>query len=945
MDINLKALIGRFTPEGTAILQATAGYCVTRSHNEVTVEHFLLQALDAGNSDIPCILKGFELSRDSLRVALQKAIEPLHRDSTSRPAFSSQLVELLQQAWLLGSIEYGSSRLRTGYMLLALIARPFVFGHGSWTDVLRPLRRDILFDQFREITAGSSEREQSESVSSQGESPAVTADGGEGEGFIAQFCVDFMEKARQGKIDPVFGRDKEIRQIVDILARRRKNNPILVADPGVGKTAVVEGLALRVADGDVPDSLKKVRLLALDMGALEAGAGVKGEFERRLRGVIKGVQNSPEPVILFIDEAHTLVGAGGSAGSSDAANLLKPILSRGELKTIAATTWSEYKRYFEKDAALARRFQLVKLEEPDENTTLQILRGLRESYEDSHGVIVRDEALRAAAAFAVRYNITGRFLPDKAIDLLDTSCARVKVNLAAKPGALEDAERELQHLEREQGVLDRDKAHGCPVDEEAYADLTEGISRQREVVADLLGRWQKEKEQVERVLELRASMGTGKRVADFESSGRLKDPEEQQAERSLEGIHPAEESLDKESGTEASLLSSEKGDSSDIASGDNPMQCDEENSALSLEEAAAAYEAALADLRNVQGDAPMIYIEVTPELVAQVLSDWTGIPAGKICRDETQILLHLESRLKESIKGQDAALEEIAQVLRASLAGIRSPEQPLGVFMLAGPSGVGKTETGRVLAELLFGGERNLVVINLSEFQEKHTVSRLIGSPPGYVGYGEGGMLTEAVRRSPYSVVLLDEMEKAHPEVLNLFYQVFDKGMLTDGEGKEISFRNTLILLTSNAGSEVMERFAEMNTKPPAEELKDVLHEVLLKQFKAALLGRMRVIPYHLLSEDALGEVVRLKLAKIQERLWSNNRIEFSWEESVEQAVASACRSAVTGARNIDAILNGTVVPDMARTLLEAMSEGEMPGKAMLRVTEEGKYVADFYGG
>ena len=894
MDINLKALIGRFTPEGTAILQATAGYCVTRSHNEVTVEHFLLQALDAGNSDIPCILNGFEISHDSLRQALLKALEPLRRDSTSRPSFSPQLVELLQQAWLLGSIEYGSSFLRTGYMLLALIGRPFVFGHGSWTDVLRPLRRDILFDQFREITAGSSERDAPESAGLPGENAGLATDGGEGEGFITQFCVDFTEKARQGKIDPVFGRDKEIRQIVDILARRRKNNPILVADPGVGKTAVVEGLALRVADGDVPDSLRKVRLLALDMGALEAGAGVKGEFERRLRGVIKGVQNSPEPVILFIDEAHTLVGAGGSAGSSDAANLLKPILSRGELKTIAATTWSEYKRYFEKDAALARRFQLVKLEEPDEITTLQILRGLREFYETSHGVIVRDEALRAAASFAVRYNITGRFLPDKAIDLLDTSCARVKVNLAAKPGAVEDAERALQHLERERAVLDRDKVHGCSVDEEAYAALADAICHQREDAAALLDRWQKEKEQVGRILILRAGM-------------------------------------------EAEKQSGDSGDDNTAKETDEEILC--EDSAVTAE----AYEAALAELRALQAGEPMIHIEVTPELVARVLADWTGIPAGKICRDETQILLHLESRLKESIKGQDEALEEIAQVLRASLAGIRSPEQPLGVFMLAGPSGVGKTETGRVLAELLFGGERNLVVINLSEFQEKHTVSRLIGSPPGYVGYGEGGMLTEAVRRSPYSVVLLDEMEKAHPEVLNLFYQVFDKGMLTDGEGKEISFRNALILLTSNAGSEVMERFAEMKTKPPQEELKDVLHEVLLKQFKAALLGRMRVIPYHLLSEDALGQVVRLKLEKIRERLRDNNRIELDWEEGVEGSVASSCRSSVIGARNIDAILNGAVVPEMARELLAAMSEGKMPGRALLRVTDEGRFVTDFH--
>ena len=905
MDINLKALIGRFTPEGTAILQATAGYCVTRSHNEVTIEHFLLKCLDQQKSDIPCILTGFEIPLDQLRQALQQSLEALRQDSTSRPAFSSQLVELLQQAWLLGSIEYGSSRLRTGYLLLALISRPFIFGHDRWTDVLRPLRRDILFDQFREITAASTERDKSEDAPSESGDAAQAGSGGEGEGFIAQFCVDFTEKARQGKIDPVFGRDVEIRQIVDILARRRKNNPILVADPGVGKTAVVEGLALRVADGDVPESLQKIRLLSLDMGALEAGAGVKGEFERRLRGVIKAVQNSPDPVILFIDEAHTLVGSGGSAGSSDAANLLKPVLSRGELKTIAATTWSEYKRYFEKDAALARRFQLVKLDEPDEKTTLQILRGLRDCYETNHGVIVRDEALKAAAAFAVRYNITGRFLPDKAIDLLDTSCARVKVNLAAKPGALEDTERALQHLERERQVIERDRAHGCTVDEEAYGQLLEAIAERRQEAETLQERWQKEKELVERVLACRPGLGEAPAPDNEAEEGRepVDVPEPQTPDNGTEeGAEPV-----------------------DIP---EPPQDD--------------YFGAMEALTALQGDTPMIHIEVTPEVVAQVLSDWTGIPAGKICRDETAMLLDLESRMQEQIKGQDAALDEIAQVIRSSMAGLRNPEQPLGVFLLAGPSGVGKTETGRVLAELLFGGEKNLVVVNLSEFQEKHTVSRLIGSPPGYVGYGEGGMLTEAVRRSPYSVVLLDEMEKAHPEVLNLFYQVFDKGILTDGEGKEISFRNTLILLASNAGSEVMEHFAAMKNKPPAEEMMDVLREVLLKQFKAALLGRMRVIPYHLLSDEALADIVRLKLEQVGERLRRNNKIAFSWQAEVESSIAASCRDSATGARNIDAIINGSVVPDMARQLLVAMSESSMPDRAELRINEEGRYFAEF---
>lgn len=914
MDINLKALINKFTPEGSAILQATAGYCVTRGHNEVTVEHYLLNCLDRQDSDIPRILTAFEIDHDRLRQALQKTLESLRQDSTTRPAFSPQLVELIKEAWLLGSVEHGAVRLRTGFLLLVLAAKPFVFGHNTWTDVLRPLRRDILFDRFNEITATSSEQDRADDGRKDGEpgSAAPTGQSAEGEEFLTQFCVDFTEKARQGKIDPVFGRDAEIRQIVDILARRRKNNPILVADPGVGKTAVVEGLALRVVHEDVPDSLKKIRLLSLDMGALEAGAGVKGEFERRLRGVIKAIQHSAEPVILFIDEAHTLVGAGGSAGTSDAANLLKPVLSRGELKTIAATTWSEYKRYFEKDAALARRFQLVKLEEPDETATLQILRGLRDSYEQNHRVLVRDDALKAAAAFAVRYNITGRFRPDKAIDLLDTSCARVKVNLAAKPPALEDAQRSLQHMEREIEALERDTTHGYAVDEERIRELRESIAEQQAEAGSLMARWKEEKALADKVLDLRSRL---EQAADGEDAPEATPPDtlEDSSEKTIED-----------------------------APGDAPGNVSDDASGDASEDARALYEAAVNELRALQADGQMIHIEVTPDVVAQVLSDWTGIPAGKICRDETAMLLDLESRMKADIKGQDAAIDEIAQVIRSSMAGLRDPEKPLGVFMLAGPSGVGKTETGRILAELLFGGEKNLVIINLSEFQEKHTVSRLIGSPPGYVGYGEGGMLTEAVRRSPYCVVLLDEMEKAHPEVLNLFFQVFDKGMLTDGEGKEISFRNTLILLTSNAGSEVMTRVAEMNTSPSSQEVSEVLNEVLLKQFKAALLGRMRVVPYHVLSDEALCEVVRLKLEKVKERLWRNNKIAFSWSAEVEEAIASGSRNSATGARNVDAILNGSVVPEMARQILLAMSEGNMPEKAFLEVTDEGGYTTSF---
>ncbi len=695
----------------------------------------------------------------------------------------------------------------------------------------------------------------------------------------------------------MFGRDNEIRQIVDILARRRKNNPILVGEPGVGKTAAIEGMALRIIEGDVPEMLRDVTLLGLDMGALEAGAGMKGEFENRLKGVLDEIKSSEKPIILFIDEAHTLVGAGGQAGGSDAANLLKPALARGELKTCAATTWSEYKKYFEKDPALARRFQLIKLAEPSVDTTVLILQGIKDNLEKAHKVIMRNDAMEAAADFAHRY-ISGRFLPDKAIDLVDTAAARVKINLTGKPAILEDTERAIQAGERVKRALGRDRDNGVPIDEEKYQATVDGIAANTDKAAEIKERWLKEQAAAHKVLELRDQI---------------------HALRSGEAL-PAD-------APEA------EGDTAPAA---------EAAPAASLEELQAQLDTAAKELAELQGDTPMVQIEVNPDLVGQVVSDWTGIPLGKVARDESAVLLNLSEHLKERIKGQDQALDGITEVIKAAKTGIKNPNQPLGVFLLVGPSGVGKTETGLSLADLIFGGEHNIVTINMSEFKESHTVSRLIGSPPGYVGYGEGGMLTEAVRQNPYSVVLLDEVEKAHLSVMELFYQVFDKGMLSDGEGKEINFKNTIIILTSNLATDVIQEMTNMEEAPPIDAVTSAIRPLLSEHFKPALLARMSVLPFYSLRGDAMRGIVGLKLNKLKNMLRDNNKMALTWTEKVVDQITERCTEVETGARNIEYIINGNVLPQLSQTILEHMTEGGMPSKVELDIDEEGSFVMNF---
>ncbi|MFP4587518.1 MAG: type VI secretion system ATPase TssH [Desulfohalobiaceae bacterium] len=870
-DVDMRALLGKLNDVCAQAMQDSAGLTVSRTHYEITVEHFFQKCLEASDSDLPLMLDRLGVNQGEFKTALNEALEDLKTGNAGKPVFSPLLLELLQIAWLISSVDLGEPRIRSGAVLLSFLSKPSFFSSSGLGQLFKDTGREEIEKQFARLTVGSQE-----TASGAAESAAEGrgAQGGqpEGESALAKFCNNFTEKARQGKIDAVFGRDQEIRQIVDILARRRKNNPIVVGEPGVGKTAVMEGLALRITQNDVPDFLREVTLLGLDIGALEAGAGMKGEFEKRLRGVIEEVKASEKPIILFIDEAHTLIGSGAAAGSSDAANLLKPALARGELRACAATTWKEYKKYFEKDAALERRFQLVKLDPPTVETTKLILRGLREAYEKSHQVVIRDDAIQAAAEYADQY-ISGRFLPDKAIDLLDTASARVKINLDAKPGKLEDLEREIQALEREQKAMLRDRGNNVLIDEERLEQLvSEGESLQ-EQAQKLTEAWKEQQQAARQVLEMRRQLAEAKEDKHAELQKELQDLDSQ--------------------------------------------------------------------LVEAQGAEPLIQIEVTPDLVGRVVSDWTGIPVGKMARDQAQTVLYLEEQLRERIKGQDHALRTLADVIKEAKSGIRDVQQPLGVFLLAGPSGVGKTETGITLADLLFGSEKSMLTINMSEFQEKHTVSRLIGSPPGYVGYGEGGKLTEAVRQHPYTVVLLDEVEKAHPEVLNLFYQVFDKGELTDGEGKEIDFSNTIIMLTSNLGSDVIQEMTASEDSA-MEAVLGAVRPILSEYFQPALLARMTVIPYFSLKGEALKEIVGLKLTKLQKKLETNNHMSLTYDDAVVQAIGDRCTETETGARNIDFILRGNILPQMSHDVLQHMTQGNMPQGVHVSVDNEGSFALEY---
>nr|WP_314488875.1 type VI secretion system ATPase TssH [uncultured Pseudomonas sp.] len=888
IQVELKPLFARLNTFSTRALENAAGLTLSRTHYEITVEHLLRQLLDDPKGDVALILASFEIDPLRLSAQLDEGLAQLKNGNPGRPVFSALLTEWVQDAWLTASLIVGSGRIRGGALLLALISRLSYYTAGTrYGEVLRAISRERLGNEFANLVAGSSEGPLESLQAGPAPVSAGGTAGGGREDNIGRFCEDLTAKAAAGRIDPVFGRDAEIRQMIDILARRRKNNPIAVGEPGVGKSAVVEGLALAIQQGDVPQFLRNTRLLSLDLGALEAGASVKGEFENRLRGVIEEIKASTTPVILFIDEAHMLIGAGGAAGGSDAANLLKPALARGELRTIAATTWAEYKKYFEKDPALARRFQLVKLDEPDVKTAALILRGLKSHYEAVHGVSVRDDAIVAAAELSDRY-ITGRLLPDKAVDLLDTASARVRIGLDTRPAGLETLERRRAALHREREALHRDIHHGHSVEQERLDEIEQALGVIETEHQALETRWTAERDAALRVLEARRQLASS------------------EASDGGDAVDPNEAAADPDTPSEVRDWPAELAD-------------------------------ARATLAALQGDDPLVFTEVNPDAIAKVVSDWTGVPLGKVLRDAAGGALSLADNIKTRIHGQDAAVETIAEMLKAAQSGLRDPEQPLGVFLLVGPSGVGKTESALAVADHLFGGEQALTAIAMSEFQEKHTVSRLVGSPPGYVGYGEGGVLTEAVRKRPYSVVLLDEVEKAHLDVVNLFYQVFDKGSLSDGEGRQIDFSNTVVFLTSNLATDEITALCA-DGRPDPDSLVDKIRPVLSRHFKPALLARMTIVPYFTLPAEHLVGIVRLKLERLAARLLASSKVRLSFTEAVVDAIAERCTEVESGARNIDFILRKSLTPRLSDVLLGALAEQRVLSALRVDLAADGSW-------
>jgi type VI secretion system protein VasG len=901
LDVDLRALIGKLNRTCRQATEGAAVLCMTQGNYEVGVEHVLAKLIEDPTQDLQSILRHYGISVEDVTKAVQHAVESGRRGNSGKPVFSPLLIEWIQEAWMLASVELGLAEVRSGVLVAALIKNPNRYGGTRYMDELRPISADDLRRHFLEATAASAEDAAlagRQEIPKDGDKVPVHP---RDDTALARYTIDFTGRARAGDIDPVFCRDREIRQMVDILGRRRKNNPICVGEAGVGKTAVVEGLALAVVQGDVPDVLAGVEIYGLDLGLLQAGASVKGEFENRLKNVIAEVKESPKPIILFIDEAHTLIGAGGSAGGSDAANLLKPALARGELRTIAATTWSEYKKYFEKDPALARRFQLVKLEEPSPEDAVVIIRGLRETYEQAHGVYIRDDAVEGAARLSARY-ISGRQLPDKAVDVLDTAAARVKISISAKPDALEQAVRRGKTLKREWDAIARDVQTGVRVDDGRSEELAAEIARLGAEAEEITQRWEAEREKVLRILELRRQLGheVGAGVDDGASGG------------------------DEDSASEV------------------PAADEHDSPAVDLVALGAELASLKAELAALQGEAPLVDYEVTPEVVGRVIADWTGIPLGKMVRDEANSILRFGADLRNRIKGQDHAVSAIDQGIRAAKTGMSNPDTPMGVFLLVGPSGVGKTEIALAVADLLFGGERFMVTVNMSEFQEKHTVSRLIGSPPGYVGYGEGGVLSEGVRQRPYSVVLLDEVEKADLEVMNLFYQVFDKGTLSDGEGRIIDFKNTICFLTSNLASDIITAMCADGERPEPAELMEAIRPVLSDHFKPALLARMQIVPFLPISGDVMGEIVELKLDKVGRRLNDSHKIVFSYTPEVVAQIAARCTEVETGARNIDYIINGNLLPHISTELLGMMGGEELPSALEVSIADDGDFELTF---
>jgi type VI secretion system protein VasG len=889
-EIKRTALFGRLGTLAYKAMESATVLCKMRGNPYVELIHWLQQVLQLPDSDIHRIVKYASLDTSRVAADLTASLDKLPRGATAISDFSPHLEEAVERGWLFASLLYSEPRVRTGHMVLGMLKTPGL--RNVFTGISREfakLKAEELSDDLPRIVQGSPE----DSMAAQGGATTAMAVPSEESAqygapavmgkqeALARFSVDLTERARNSEIDPIVGRDAEIRQIIDILMRRRQNNPILTGEAGVGKTAVVEGFALRIAAADVPPALKDVALRTLDLGLLQAGASYKGEFENRLRQIIDEVKASPKPIILFIDEAHTLIGAGGAAGQGDAANLLKPALARGTLRTIAATTWGEYKKYIEKDPALTRRFQVVKIEEPDEEKAVRMIRGLAPVLEAHHKVPVLDEALEAAARLSHRY-IPSRQLPDKAVSLIDTACARVAISQHATPPQVEDCKRRIEALETELRILDRESSVGLEHGERQQ-EIQRKLDEERKEFTNLEAGWNKERDLVTQILALRNQLQAPETTGNADGNGAT-DP--------------------------ASVL----GQLRDL----------EKN------------------LTDLQGESPLILPSVDRQAVAAVISDWTGIPVGRMVKNEIQAVLSLADSLEKRVVGQRHALDAIARRIQTSRAGLDNPSKPIGVFLLAGPSGVGKTETALALAETLYGGESNVITINMSEFQEAHTVSTLKGSPPGYVGYGEGGVLTEAVRRRPYSVVLLDEVEKAHPDVHEIFFQVFDKAIMEDAEGRLIDFKNTIILLTTNVGSDlIMNMCKDPELLPEPEGIAKALRQPLLKTFPAALLGRLVVVPYYPLSDDMLKSIIRLQLSRIENRLTASHKIPLTCDAAVIDMIASRCTEVESGGRMVDAILTQTLLPEISRQLLNSLLEGKPAAKVNVGV-KDGEFVYEF---
>jgi len=880
LSLNLKSLIGKLTQTARRGLEGAAGLCVSRTHYDVEMEHWLAKMLETSGGDLHGILGNFDGNPDRALRDVNRALDLFKSGNSRRPDLSSDIEDLAREAWVLSSINYGSAKIRTGAILLAALNdRKFARRLESISEEFRKINAEALAKDFLKIVGGSEEDREVFAGVAAAERDISQAGGAQGDTStpaLNQYTVDLTAAAQAGRIDPVLGRDPEIRLIIDILSRRRQNNPILTGEAGVGKTAVVEGFALRIASGDVPETLKNVVLRTLDLGLLQAGAGVKGEFENRLRQVMEEVQGSPRPVILFIDEAHTMIGAGGQEGQNDAANLLKPALARGELRTVAATTWAEYKKFFEKDAALSRRFQVIKVEEPDESAAIDIMRGVARKLGEHHGVQITEDAVKESVRLPHRY-IPARQLPDISVSVLDTACAKASIGRGSIPAALEDMQRRFECIEREMENLEKEIAIGEDHSERKAVLETEKAELSKELDA-VEERWSKEKALVDEIVTVRKLL---------------------------------QDSLDAK----------------------------EEKAEVDADKLLSELKKLKGELGELQGESPLVQPEVNGQSIAEVIGAWTGIPVGKMLADEINTVLNLSDKLSERVLGQDHGLEALAKRIKTARASIDNPNRPIGVFLFAGPSGVGKTESALALADALYGGERNLITINMSEYQEAHTVSSLKGAPPGYVGYGEGGVLTEAVRRRPYSVVLLDEVEKAHPDVMELFFQVFDKGMLEDGEGRDIDFKNTVIILTSNVGTEkIMALCDDPETCPESGALAEAIREDLLQHFPAALLGRLVIVPFYPIMSDVLKKIIKLQLDRIVKRVQVNNQVEFVYDKKLVEAIAERCTDPNSGARNIDHILTHSLLPTMATEFLSRMVTGESFSRIEADLDDKGEF-------